>query len=572
MHSIVRKSPTGTMAGHATGLYRAEGGVTFGALGSGSATVTDSDLNLQLSQFPVKTPKSKGKKDSAILAGVSDTNMGVLRSGKPYSPTRLPQTGRGRGIQRAGSTGPSTRHTPYDNEGCRRQRSSDGHQFLEPSPKQLRSNARQTSVQSSTQSPALNNQCPIVSPSTGVLIPEGTAAGLPATPLVVTPPNAATLVKVAQPFNMNDFMTKMETLVKDTVEAAVQRSMQVEVNKLKDENAKSLELLQKSIDSHGKSISAMESEIVAMKASHDQANKKIGDSALELQQNFDEQIRKVNDVVSGLTVRLDSADKKMEGLNTKLNSLRDGKPHGKQDSYPTAETLVMHRVAIQPGRDSIGMARLIIHDVLNIKDVAVVRAKIGRKYKNGKHTLKVQLDSVASARKVLRVKGKLGRAPGDDLKAIWIRQDKTDHQRVAEYNYNVLLDEFKLGDKYCPDFSGRLQPTKEQGDPPEGNLDLTEQTPASMSEGGQEPVPGQSSTANAPSRGRGRGRGQWRGRGYKRTVAAGGRADRVRGPPSPVHVDETILQAFRAPNPAPPTDGADSTHDVMETNDTGGDE
>lgn len=507
MQSLTSKSPTNLAAG----LFRTEGGITFGALGN-SALSQENDLQLHLSQSPGKavrtTPtRTPTRTKASPVTTAVEASMGLLRNGKQYSPTRhnIAQKPPKGGTPMRPNSSPYQR--PEDGEIKRKLRnsSSDEHTFLEPSPKITRHHSRTGS------SPASLGE---VSPS---LAP----------------------AKVVKTVNMDEFMVRMEKMMKQTVETAVQKSMQAAMVEMKAENSKALEAMQSAVDAHGTSITAVENEVSSVKRALADHERNSTSTHEGIDRRLSEQAKKLDDAVKDIHTRLGKIEQLNDKINDKINAVRDTSSTA---TYPHEHSIMMHRVAIQQGRDSAGMAKLIIHDVLRLVEVKIVRAKLARKFKNGKHTIKVQLDSAASVLKVLQNKSKLNRAPGDDLKQIWIKQDKPNHQRIAEYNYGVLLDAFQLGEKYRQDSAGRLML----------NVNTNESAVEQPNDGSD--WDGGTPGGNGPNRVghvvRGR-KSNRRPRGGGRRGATGRGAVQVDSgqppPRSPVHVDPDVLNAFRIP-------------------------
>lgn len=547
MHSIVQRSPTGSIAANATGLYRAEGGITFGIVGDAGVgnpqsqsqsqvhSQTESALNLRLSQSPSKTPSRSRKITGSLAAGTGDHTMGLLRNGKPYSPTRIPVAGRGKN---GNKQAPYTKANEADAK--RKQRSSSGdYQFLQPSPKVNRANHHSGSAGSA-----------------------GSMGPLP--PPLQSP-------KQVQSFNLGEFMTKMENLVKTTVETAVQNTMKVAMEELKAEKAKDLEDIKSTIKTLENESKTASTEIAWLRNKSDDNCKKISDHNDDANRKFTEQNQKLDDAIKQLNERLDKVESGNLNLSTKVDNLRGHGTGTPLKEYPVETTIMIQRVVLKDGRDSMSVAKLILHDVLKLNSIKIVRSKVFRKYRNGTSTIQVQLESNAAVGIVLRNKSKLNRVQHDDLKSIWIMRPKSEQQKIVEYNYGVLLEELKLSDRIKSDSMGRLYQVDDGNeDLPTASAPTADVNQEAMDDG---PSAGRAMTGGVTrgnaargryryghpgggrSRGRGRVRGRGRGRGHGR-----GTLDAAMGGPSgsteaPYHVDDFVINALTRARTEPQEDG-----------------
>lgn len=282
-------------------------------------------------------------------------------------------------------------------------------------------------------------------------------------------------------------LSKIEEDQKNIKESSSQndksiKKMEKELKQLNSKLQTNKGELEKSLETKKKYIQA---EIVDTK----DILKKAQESAKECRKNIHERIDQCVGRVSTL-----------EDNVQELVELRDGDGDGTPLAaveFPVKCTAVAKFVKQPAGVSPTKIAQMLIHEALELSDKKIVQVKsMSRNPRDGKGTLKIQLETPSDLADVLDAKYKLSEFDGNrDIQDVRMRQSKSHEQLVAEQNSDAMLKAMDLyGDFYRTD-KGYLLPKNQQ----------RRQT-------------SQTETGRGGHRGRGGGRGGRGGRGFNRNM------------------------------------------------------
>lgn len=167
---------------------------------------------------------------------------------------------------------------------------------------------------------------------------------------------------------------------------------------------------------------------------------------------------------------------------------------------------------------------------------------------SGRHTLKVELGSREDVSAVMDQKVCLGTSLLKDLRSVYIRRSKTQHQRTQEHNHRMMMKAMRMQGKFFTDKFGRLQEVKDTSASGADNSSLTGAQSGSSGDGEFEAGLGERDGERGGGRrsGRGRGRVHGRARGNPNRRGRGGVFFGPQRPP--LQVNQKVMDAFTRPS------------------------
>lgn len=370
----------------------------------------------------------------------------------------------------------------------------------------------------------------------------------------------------------SDFMSELKAMMSTTLDKITNQAAEMSskndksiklITDKSDKCLKGVESLREVVDSQGKSISALQNDLRSVRGDISSLNRTLEAQKASLAVTASELGNKIETMSVQPTVQGDlsvDAEQRIEQLERRIRQLENSDTTAVNvpaaTPFSVEKTIMMVRVYIKDGMTPIDVARLVIHDALRLKEVQIVNiADMG--VFNGRHSLKVELGSTGDVRLVMEQKACLSSSALKDLRSVFIRRSKTPQQRVHDHNQRVMMRAMKMEGKYVTDRLGRLRLVAEDG--------AGESGVSSEQDDSNEEMTAHDGTMRDRGRGRGKNRRGQRGRGggYGR---GRGRGSGLRpatpffGPERPpLQVSQSVIDAFSRPSPVADTDHGGST-------------
>lgn len=206
---------------------------------------------------------------------------------------------------------------------------------------------------------------------------------------------------------------------------------------------------EKAISGVKKDLKSVESDLTACfndtKMTVQSQGTRIGD--------LEKKIDDIPELSTDIDERLKSLEKLTADMSTKMDNMTTD---GETDLYPIKRSIVAMQVWIKPAESPQSIAEMIINEVLGLTEVGVIKAETVDEYDDGNCTIKILLDSAASVRKVMEAKAVLGTCNDQHIRSIWITRCKSHEQRMLERNCALLMREVDKEGKYRQNSQGRI--------------------------------------------------------------------------------------------------------------------
>lgn len=396
---------------------------------TGGSTTTPTTTTSTVSTAGVQGTSAKSpvvvvlKADLKIASFVApqDLQMGTLRNGKCFSPSRTGPARRGRqdSAKRKASTSPQRE----------RSRSSSG---AERQPSKKRGSCSEEIFAS-----------PVLQRSASMSNVSQTEQGQGV--------NLQTMINASIDAKMNSFMDQMRDIVNNGV-ANMRTENDKIITELKSESDKCILGIKKL----NESVEANERMIVSTKSDLVRAERKIDSNKTEVAnkiKSLDDKMLQQNEAHSKTL-----ADLRVE-FEQKIIDVSRSSHSDTVTSEKKTRTVIAYNVILQEGRQPLEVARAIINGALQIK-ATVVNAEIIRAYAEDVCTLQIELSTHEEYQTVMDQKKKLRYCANQDIANIFITQVKTEEQRLMEHNCSVLMRELKLNGWLRQTAQGRLVKVK----------------------------------------------------------------------------------------------------------------
>lgn len=316
---------------------------------------------------------------------------------------------------------------------------------------------------------------------------------------------------------MSSFMTRMEELVTTTLSqmksenADLMREVKTESEKIKSvadntlkeiksegekymaevklESSKlteGLSSLRKAADEHDKSLSSLKKNLATVEKDLTAC---FEDTKLTVQTQGERltEIETKLEAAPETSLDIEERIRKLEQIAADIGTKLDNMSvDGEADLYPVRRSIVAMQVWINSDETPQSVAELVINDVLNLREVKVVRAETVDTYPDGNCTIKILLDSAASVKAVLEAKIALGSCDNKNIRSIWIQRSKTNEQRMLERNCALLLREVDKVGKFRQNGQGRIVRNSKKNNPVE--VGSQESIPESVTGAGDHPT------------------------------------------------------------------------------------
>lgn len=250
------------------------------------------------------------------------------------------------------------------------------------------------------------------------------------------------------------------------------------LKKVKEEGiktVKAVESLKKALEDHGNKIQKIELDLSGIQKKQNQdlsnTNKYIKKEVAAVESKIDtvkKDLENLEMVSKGQTEtakqsrtsihnRIDDLAQKFEDLNNSL----PGKIRLDQEEFPLNKTVVAKFVRQPEGEDILNIAKMVIHEFLELPSINIIKAKSMSKDEDGYGTIKILLEKPEDLSLVLQNKQALSEYDEDyDVKCIRIRQSKSKEQLVLELNCDMILKTLELQDNFWRHDNGWLIPRK----------------------------------------------------------------------------------------------------------------
>lgn len=329
----------------------------------------------------------------------------------------------------------------------------------------------------------------------------------------------------------------MQQTVQEAVEGAVKKVKDSLSQEIKEESQKCLEAvagintqieqLKKTVTDVEKSTGYAHAEIETIKKRLSDTDQNIDSKIKEVGQNlaaFKESKRKIEQISKkehqNLVARVVTVEQKRDESAKKIKMLEEKLA---DEEFPVKRTAVVKFIVQEPGKDTQKVAEDFIHQILQLPNIPVIKAKrMGQLDADCKGTMKILLKSENDLQVVLQAKYQLEEYTDDeeaDIRGVWVRQSKTTPQLMLENHTSVLIRTLRLEGKVKILPNGRLIRTR-------NNFRNNQQRGRNSwhqgrgREGQHAPRPEASNTAyrgRRPNRARGNSRNRSRGRGDRST-------------------------------------------------------
>lgn len=160
---------------------------------------------------------------------------------------------------------------------------------------------------------------------------------------------------------------------------------------------------------------------------------------------------------SALHERLNDVEAKSKELENLIVSLSESIGMEDQEEFPIRRTVVARFVKQPRGVDISSIAKIIIHECLELNSINIMKVKSMSKDDDNIGTLKILLETNEDLKEVLRAKSKLNEFDRDpDMQKVKIRQSKSQEQFVFEQNTDTILKALDEYGNYYRDAHGFL--------------------------------------------------------------------------------------------------------------------
>ena len=181
------------------------------------------------------------------------------------------------------------------------------------------------------------------------------------------------------------------------------------------------------------------------------------------------QIKTLEDTVRNVSVRLDVAIEEQGQISAPLQNMktRIDEVLGNID-FPVKKTIVAQNVWYKENEDLFAIAKLIIHDTLDLPDIKIIRCECKSGTESGSGLIKIELENTSDVVSVSKNKQKLRDAPAQELRDIFIRPSRSAETLIAEKNEDTILREMGVRNEYVRLATGHLAKKKHRYHPKGG--------------------------------------------------------------------------------------------------------